>query len=1048
MTHGADRLDVAILGPLDVRAAGQPVVIRGSTERALLARLALEGSRGVSSERLAGDLWCDRMPQRPKQAIHALVFRLRQALGADAPALATRGNGYALLLAADGLDVWRFEAQVALARRARAAQDLELAADRLKQALAVWRGDALAGLDDSPFVAPRARQLEEARFEALIQRVEVDLDRGLHDRLIGELEALTLEKPTHEGLCRLLMVALYRSGRQVDALAVYERLRKRLANRFGLDPSPPLKELELQILRQDPQLAWQAPAAEPARHRPAAGREAEPGHRLARGALPHPATSFVGRESELAAVLAQAGRHRLVTIAGAGGCGKTRLAIAVGQRLAEDHEVRFVRLEGLTDAGLVAVAVAEALDIHLGLRQPAISELRDALTDRDLVVLLDNCEHVLAACAELILAILESAKNVRFLLTSREQLAIPGEVITRLRPLPTPPAGAPADAIESAQAVRLFTDRAAAATGSARLDVAALATVAEICRQLDGIPLAIELAAVRLATLSVDQLARRLAMSFAVLQEESRAAVPRHRTLLAAIDWSYDLLDGPERSLFARLAVFASAFPLDAAEVICADSEVTPAIVCDLLSRLAAKSLVAVERTGAEVEYRLLNTIREYADSRLVADAERRELAGRHHDWCLSQATAAVRALHDGSQPEWINRLRSRMDDLRAALDWALGPDGRSVTLAAALWQVWEMLGQDREGREWLNRALAANYLVPPHEQADLLLGAAVFARAADDFTESRHLLDRATDLFTDLANAAGIARCQLELGRLLVVEGRLGPALACAAQAREQYRALTDDWGVAWADILAANVLLVLGDYEPAAAKLDAALVAGRRLNNPIIVGDTIVFLGLAALRSGRASEATGYFDETLRLGRLLGSDSLINVALANLGVLAGQAGDYPRATALLDEALALARKRGEPLAVAKILLESAQIAVARGEYARGRASCSDALAVYGRIGALSPVPQCLHVLARAWLSLGDIPQAATLLGAADAARRELGLAAPEPASWAAPRHQRHDWDAAWRKGAELGIAEAIRFALGEGDGTGGAPHRSAART
>jgi len=353
--------------------------------------------------------------------------------GTGSPALATTGNGYALQLAAERLDVWKFETLVALARRARAAQDLELAADRLKQALAVWRGDALAGLDDSPFVAPRARQLEEARFETLVQRIEVDLDRGLHARLIGELEALALEKPTHEGLCRLLMVTLYRSGRQVDALAAYDSLRKRLASRFGLDPSPPLRELELQVLRQDQRLAWQAPAGEPASQRPSAASES--GHRPARGSLPHPATSFVGRESELAAVLAQVGRHRLVTIAGAGGCGKTRLAIAVGQHLEHDHEVRFVRLEGLTDASLVAVAVAEALDVHLGLRQPASSELRDALTDRDLVVLLDNCEHVLAACAELILAILESAKNVRFVLTSREQLAVPGEVITRLRPL-------------------------------------------------------------------------------------------------------------------------------------------------------------------------------------------------------------------------------------------------------------------------------------------------------------------------------------------------------------------------------------------------------------------------------------------------------------------------------------------------------------------------------------------------------------------------------------------------------------------------------------
>jgi predicted ATPase/DNA-binding SARP family transcriptional activator len=1038
MTDGADRLEVGILGPFEASAAGQRIVIRGATERALLARLAIDGSRPVSNRRIADDLWGDQAPRRPKQAIHALVFRLRQTLGPSAAVLQTSDHGYALQLGTDALDLWRFDALVAGSRRAQARGDLAAAARDLTAALAVWRGDALTGLGDCPFVYPRARQLEETRFETHTERISVDLDRGLHTRLVPELEALALERPTHEGVSRLLMIALYRCGRQVDALAAYDRLRKRLAGQFGIDPSPPLQQLELELLRQDPKLGWRAPPGSPA---PPPQPEPGPGPRRdrSRGGVPHPLTAFIGRETELADVVARVEGDRLVTIAGPGGCGKTRLAIAAAHRLAPGRELRFVRLEGLTDAALVAVAVAEALGIRLGTGQSATTELTEALADRDLLVVLDNCEHVLPACTELVLAILESAPGVRFLLTSREQLSVPGEAVCRLGSLASPRPGEPPEAVESSEAVRLFLDRAAAASGPAHpLGAAALPVVAEVCRRLDGIPLAIELAAARMVTLSLDQLSRRLADRFTVLQAGSRTALPRHRTLLAAMTWSHDLLDEQERCLFRRLSVFASAFPLEAAEAVCAGGSVSTGDVCDLVARLAAKSLLAVERDEDEVAYRMLSTIREYADSWLVDAAERRELAGRHHDWCLGQAAQAARAVHDGDQRRWARRLRSGMDDIRAALDWALGPEGETVALAAQMWQVWEMRGQDREGRRWIERALAR----PDQGRADgaraaeraaLLLGAGVFARGTDEFDESRRLVEQAASIYQDLADAGGTARCCLELGRLLVLESKLEAAERCAAEARQQYLNLGDDWGVAWADVLAGNVLMVRGEYRAAARILHTALAAGRRLDNPAIVGDTLVFLGLVAVRSGRVSEASAHFGEALRIGRMLGSDSLVNVALANLGVVARHEGDHARALALLDEALVMARQRGEPLAVARILLESGEVASHQGEHFRSQAFAHDALRVYRRIGTFSPVPQCLDVLARASLSLGQIPRAATLLGAADDARRGLGLAAPQTAVPAGAQHAKQEWQRAWQRGIQLSMSDAIRFALDE---------------
>ncbi len=706
MVDAADHLQVGVLGPFEARAGDRAIVIRGRTERALLARLALENNRPVGTDRMVSDLWGEQAPRRPRQAIHALVFRLRQALGESAAALRTSDCGYTLQLAADDLDLRRFEALAAAGRAARACGDLDGAARDLMAALALWRGEALAGLDDCPFVRSRGRRLEAARFEVLVERLGTDLDRGLLAGLIPELDALAVERPAHEGLHRLLIIALYRAGRQVDALAAHERLRKHLAGQFGLDLSPALKELAMEVLRQEPGLDWRAQAAGP--DPPAATLPAPPPQHRIRGGLPHPMTSFVGRKAELAEVLRLVQRHRLVTIAGSGGCGKTRLAVAAGHQLAADGEVRFVRLEGLTDGDLIAGAVAEALGVRLGHANPAPTELADGLAERNVLILLDNCEHVLPACADLVVTVLESAPTVRFLLTSREQLSVPGEALLRLRPLAAPSPDEPEEIMAASDAVQLFTERATAAAGSAgQFGLAAMPAVAEVCRQLDGIPLAIEIAAVRLATLSLDQLSRRLADRFAVLRGESRAAVPRHRTLLAAMAWSYDLLDEQERVLFARLAVFASAFPLEAAEVVCAGGIVALADVCDLLPRLAAKSLVVVDQAAGAVEYLLLNTVREYADSCLLDPAERHELARRHHDWCLDQVTGAVAALRFGDQLWWARRMRSCMDDVRIALDWALGPQGQTVALAAELWPIWEMHGQEREGRQWISRALA-----------------------------------------------------------------------------------------------------------------------------------------------------------------------------------------------------------------------------------------------------------------------------------------------------------------------------------------------------
>jgi tetratricopeptide (TPR) repeat protein len=373
------------------------------------------------------------------------------------------------------------------------------------------------------------------------------------------------------------------------------------------------------------------------------------------------------------------------------------------------------------------------------------------------------------------------------------------------------------------------------------------------------------------------------------------------------------------------------------------------------------------------------------------------------------------------------------MDDVRTAMDWALGLQGDTVALAAELWPIWEMHGQEREGRQWINRALARDEAASPVQRASLLLGAAVLARAADEFDESHQLLRQASGLYEELGHADGAAQCRLELGRLLVVEGKLALAQDCADDAREQYAALAEEWGVAWANMLAGNVLMVRGEYDEAARFLRAALAAGRQLDNSAIIGDAVAFLGLVATRSGRVSEASGHFAEALRLGRMLGNDSLVNVALANLGVIAGREGDYARALTLLDEALAMARQRGEPLAIARILLESGEIAARQGECSRSEALASEALRLYRRIGAPSPVAQCLDLLARTSLSLGHQLRAATLSGAAAGIRRDLGFAPPAVAKATDAASADEEVAGAWQRGTRLSVAQAISVALDE---------------
>jgi DNA-binding SARP family transcriptional activator len=544
---------ICILGPLEAcDAAGRAVPIRGARLRQLLVRLAIDPGAAVAADRLAEDLWPDGQPADAGNALQALVSRLRGAAGRG---IVEHGpGGYRLAVEPGAVDAVEFERLVTAGRAALAGGDPAGGAAQLRRALALWRGPALADARDAPFAAAAVARLEELRLAAAEDRIDADLALGRGAGLVPETEQLSAAHPLRERLRGQHMRALQAAGRQADALAVYHEVRRLLADQLGVDPSPALAAVYQDILHGTPAPATPPPTASPA-PAPAAGLA---NHRYTN--LPAQLTSFVGRDVELRQVAKLLSGARLVTLTGPGGAGKTRLSVeaAAGELEHAPDGVWFVPLAPVRDPLDIPQAVLAALGVpepgHLRdsaeagrvLLVPPLDRLADVLAAQRLLLVLDNCEHMVGAVAELADRVLSGAPGVRVLATSREPLGITGETLCPVPPLPLPPADAGAAAAMEFPAVRLFADRAAAVRPGFTVDDATAEPVVRICRALDGVPLAIELAAARLRALTPGQVADRLGDRFRLLSVGSRTALPRHQTLRAIVDWSWELLDETE----------------------------------------------------------------------------------------------------------------------------------------------------------------------------------------------------------------------------------------------------------------------------------------------------------------------------------------------------------------------------------------------------------------------------------------------------------------------------------------------------------------------
>ncbi len=653
--------------------------------------------------------------------------------------------------------------------------------------------------------------------------------------------------------------------------------------------------------------------------------------------LPVSLTSFVGRQGEMEEVARLLGSARLVTLIGSGGCGKTRLAIQVARNLLESvpDGAWIVELAALSDPSLVPQSVAVALGLREETGRPLVETIAEHLASRTLLLVLDNCEHLTGGCAPLAQALLAAAPGLRILATSRQALGVPGERLWRIPSLSVPdPGGAPLarQAVSRYESVRLFLDRATAVQPSFALTDQNAWTVAQICGRLDGIPLAIELAAARVKVLPVAQILGRLEDRFRLLTSGSSGTLERQQTLRAAVDWSYDLLAAKEQQLFQRISVFAGGLSLEGAESVCSGSEIAEEEILDLLSHLVDKSLLTPEE-GCEgtARYRLLETLRAYGTERLERAGHRDEYVNRHGVFYLGVAARAEPELLGPEQASWLNRLEEEHDNFRQAIEAAheRGDAARALAICASLWRFWWIRGLWQEGNRRLTRALYSGVAdgAGGTARATALHGGAVLARGLGDYAAAHERIEACVAIARDKGDREGLALALRELGNLAYVKGDHAAAKAAYEETLAQCRAIDDRHGIAAVLHNLGSVALGQEDYSAARRLYEESLMLERELGDRTGEAITLNGLGTSARAQGDDAAALAYQEEGLALQRALGERSGIAYSLGELGLLAANGHEFQRGRAYLSESLGILREMGDQQGIADAMERSAAL-------------------------------------------------------------------------------------------------------------------------
>lgn len=936
-------MQIAILGPFEVRTDGGAVTdVPGARLRALLVALALEPGRVVAKATLVDWIWAQQPPADPANALQRLVSRLRKAL----PAGLIEGHpaGYRLMVAPEAVDAVRFERLVAQARAASGAARLQL----LRAALALWRGPALAdaGLAGCDALDAAVTRLERLRLAALEDRFDAEAALGHGAELIAELADLVDAHPERERLTAALMRALAAAGRDSEALLVYERTRATLADMLGVDPSPELSDLHVALLRGQ--------LTRPQEHQKTNVR-AE-------------LTSFVGRDADVTAVRALTGAHRLSTLIGPGGSGKTRLATETARTLLADlpDGAWLVELSAVDVGGDVAQAALAALGLRESLLGTApaadpVDGFVAAVRDRELLLILDNCEHVIESAAAFASRVLGECRRLRILATSREPLGITGEALWPVEPLALP--GASPGPGDSSPSIRLLRDRAGAVRQDLGDDARAWAAMARICRALDGMPLAIELAAARLRTMTVEQLASRLDDRFRLLSSGSRTAWPRHRTLRAVVDWSWELLTGAERLVLRRLSVFAGGASLAAAEQVCTTGAAEPGAVkpdevLELLTSLAEKSLLVTDGDAA-LRYRMLGTIREYAADRL-AEAGESELARQAHlSYVTDLAESAEPHLRRAEQLTWLARLQADHDNLGAAMRGAIaaGQAQAAMRLAAAAGWYWWLGGRRSEGFEFMVAATRVPGPVSDELRAVVYALVVLFATSGrGDGHEAADWIHQAYRFSQRSQSANPLLALVAPLERMLEVPQAALPAF-------EPLLGSEDPWVRALARMHLGKMRIMLGQGgEEAEAHLELALAEFRVVGERFGISFALSELAEQIAKRGEFAGACQLYEQAAAVITEVGATEDVIRLRARQALLYWLDGDRDASAAAIAEAQRLAEGVTWPYALVELALARAELARWDGRTADARQQLEVATALLGADAQLAASRAELH--------------------------------------------------------------------------------------
>ncbi|MFG1707811.1 BTAD domain-containing putative transcriptional regulator [Nonomuraea sp. M3C6] len=1028
-------------------AAGKPVPVPETKVRALLADLLAHQGKPVSADRLIDDLWGADLPANPTSTLQLKVSRLRHALeqaeAGGGELVATHPPGYLLRIDPGAMDADRF---AELASRAQEVEDPRTRAALLADALALWRGPAFADFSEEDFARPAAHRLEEQRLAAVETQAEARLELGEYDLLVGELGDLVARYPLRERLRGVQMRALYRAGRQSDALAGYGELRERLAEELGLDPCPELVALHQAILEQDPALS---PPLSPVA--------------LPRTNLPAPLTGLVGRAQAVDDVRSLLGTARLVTLTGPGGVGKTRLALETAGRMAEDYPdgVWLVDLTGHGEGESECIKpddppqgveeLSRIISAVLGFRDDtsdglplASSELLiDLLRTRRLLLVLDDCEHVIEPAAKLAERLLRMVPGLRILATSQEPLAVSGEAIWPVPALalPDPSAGSDPAVLAQAGAVQLFVQRTAAALPHFTLDAGNAADVAELCRRLDGIPLALELAATRVPALGLHELVRRLDDRFRTLATGRRGAPARQQTLRAMIDWSWDLLSTSERIVLRRLAIQGGGCTLPAAEAVCSGDGMSAEDVLAVLARLVDRSLVVMTENADGPRYHLLETVADYGRERLREAGELDSVRQRFHHYYLTLVKRAEPHLRGHDQREWLDRLGREGGNWCGVLDGMVRRGDRTGAFELVTTLAWSLylLGQLGLACNSFWRALAAGGDVPaslqatarawragmwllveghgdnqartcvaeqafediedPRERAraQWFLGFALYT-SLSDLAASEELVNRALATFREIGDRWGTAAALSTAAHQAMVRGNLQSLRQYGEQSAQLFRELGDRWGQLQTIRPLAYLAEVLGDYEQATRLQRDGLRMAEELRFWPDVAERLMGLGRIALLTRDFAQARELHERCERLSAERNHKRGEIYAKAGLALIARREGELDRAEELLNGLLEWHRHVAFAAGDAFYLAELGFVAEQRGDAETALSRHLDGLTAARTTGDPRAVALALEGLAGAQTLMGHHDEAARLLGTADAARRSAG--APLPAA------------------------------------------------